>query len=383
MTVTTTTAAATATFDLVAARFPLVPRERPSCPPLDARIAHVTALAGQAAEGGDDALLRAAEAHNLAALIAGDCGEPDLARRLCWRQIDTFPLRRPLDGATAKLALQPLINLARLRLRAGDGLAAHQMLTTLYGAVVAKTTGTVDGRTLAFDDLVTAADHPETVRWLWTVLLADGTRALTRTGHWTKALDHLNRHKGIGQRLLDGRQTAILAHHARRDHHAAEQLLTTTTTTQPWEQAVATCLGLLHRHLTGRKTTDDGRGTIGALLPSNNSGHLTFHIQLGLCLLDLGDVPQQLRSVLDTIIDGALHSGDAYAARDLLTHPAARSYLGGDQLALLSERQQCAGLDGGHIPEALRRRLLDALELVTSGLTGSSTPNGSGLRDGG
>ncbi|ABW10788.1 conserved hypothetical protein [Parafrankia sp. EAN1pec] len=365
MAATTSTAATPSTFDIVAARFPLVPRSRPSCPPLDARIAHVAALAGQAAGGGGDALLRAAEAHNLAALIASDCGLPDLARSLCWRQIDTLPLRRPLDGATAKLALQPFINLARLRLRAGDGLAAYQMLTTLYDVVVARTSTAIDERALVFDDLVTDVDHPQTVRWLWTVLLADGTRALTRTGHWTEALDHLNRHKGIGQRLLDGRQTAILAHHAHRDHYAAEHLLTTTATTQPWEQSVATCLGLLHRHLTGLKTPDDGRSTIDALLPSNNPEHLTFNIQLGLCLLDLADTPQHLRPVLDTIIDGALHSDDAYAARDLLTHPAARGYLNRDQLTLLNERQRHSGLGSGRIPEALRTRLLGALALAS------------------
>ncbi|WP_239336567.1 hypothetical protein [Frankia sp. CiP3] len=372
----TSTAAATAAFDLVAARFPLVPRNRPHCPPLDTRITHVATFARQAACGGGDALLHAAEAHNLGALIVSDCGLPDLARRLCWHQIDTLPLRRPLDAATAKLALQPLINLARLRLRTGDGFAAYQILTTLYGAVTARTTATIDGRTLAFDDLVTAADHPEAVRWLWTVLLADGTRALTRTGHWTKVLDHLQRYKGIGQRLLDGRQAAILAHHARKDHHAAEQMLATTTTTQPWEKSVATCFGLLQRRITGGKTPDDDRNTMDDFLPSNDPAYLAFHIQLGLCLLDVADAPQRLRPVLDRIIDGALHSGDAYAARDLLIHPAARSYLSGDQLALLAERQQQSGLDSGHIPDALHRRLLDALELATSGFASTSVHSG-------
>ncbi len=143
-----------------------------------------------------------------------------------------------------------MINLARLRLRTGDGLGAYRLLAALYGTVAAKAEATLDGRTFAFNDLVTAADHPQVVSWLWTVLLADGTRALTRTGRWAEALDHLHRHKGLGRRLLDGRQTAILAHHARQDHHAAEQILASTTIIQPWEQAVATCLRLLHDHPT-------------------------------------------------------------------------------------------------------------------------------------
>lgn len=361
MALTTSMDAAPTTFTLVAPRFPLVPRDRPSCPALDARIAHVAALAAQAAEGGDNALLRAAEAHNLAALIASDCGLPDLAHRLCWRQIDTLPFHRPLDGATAKLALQPLINLARLRLRTGDGPGAHRLLTTLYGAVAAKAEATLDGRTFTFNDFVTAADHPQLVSWLWTVLLADGTRALTRTGHWTEALDHLYRHKGIGQRLLDGRQTAIIAHHACQDHHTAEQLLAATATTQPWEQSVAVCLRLFNDRTTGRKAPGDGWSVVDELSASNAPGHLTFRTQLGLCLLDLTGTSDYLQSTLDTIISGALDSGDAYAARDLLNHQAARSYLRDDQLELLTEIRRRSGLGVGHIPDVLRRRLLAAV----------------------
>ncbi|MGH3903080.1 MAG: hypothetical protein ACRDTE_02600, partial [Pseudonocardiaceae bacterium] len=41
------------------------------------------------------------------------------------------------------------------------------------------------------------------IRWLWSALLSDGTRALTRAGRWAQALQHAQQHKGIGQRLLD------------------------------------------------------------------------------------------------------------------------------------------------------------------------------------
>jgi hypothetical protein len=358
------TAPVAETFALVASRFPLVPCDRPPCPALDARIDQVAALADQAGPGGDDALVCAAEAHNLGALIASDCGLPDLAHRLCWQQIDTLPLRRPLDAATAKLALQPLVNLARLRIRAGDGLAAHELLTALYNAVTATTTAVIDGRGLRFDDLVTPAEHPAIVRWLWTVLLADGTRALTRAGHWAEALDHLARHKGIGQRLLDGRQTAILAHHARHDHDAAGHLLAATTTAQPWEKAVAACLGVLQQRLAGREPTGEGKGT-GDLMPLGDPRHLRFNLQLGLCLLDLEDKSERRRAALDAAINLVLVSPDAYAARDLLRHAAARRCLDGDQRALLIERQRQAGLDSGHIPDALRRRLLDSLDLAS------------------
>jgi len=55
-------------------------------------------------------------------------------------------------------------------------------------------------------------DHQEVCRWLWSVLLGDGTRALAGACRWKQALVHVEQHRGIGQRLLDGRQVAILAH---------------------------------------------------------------------------------------------------------------------------------------------------------------------------
>ena len=67
---------------------------------------------------GDHLGVTAGGAHNLAALILSDCGLPDLARSLCWRQFDTLQtVARPDDPTSAQLALQPLINLARLDMR--------------------------------------------------------------------------------------------------------------------------------------------------------------------------------------------------------------------------------------------------------------------------
>ncbi len=48
------------------------------------------------------------------------------------------------------------------------------------------------------------------MQWLWTVLLSDSLRALCKAGHWTEALRQAQQHNGIGQRLLDGRQIAVL-----------------------------------------------------------------------------------------------------------------------------------------------------------------------------
>jgi len=67
--------------DLAAQRFPLVPRTRPACRALDVRAARVRDLARLADQHtSEESLVRAAEAHNLAALITSDCGLPAVAR---------------------------------------------------------------------------------------------------------------------------------------------------------------------------------------------------------------------------------------------------------------------------------------------------------------
>ncbi len=154
-------------------------------------------------------LVRAAEAHNVAALILSDCGLTELARTLCWRQVGVFLTNRPSHTAVAKLALQPIVNLSRLLIRDGDGDGAYQLLNTLFAAVKSRTDAVIESRTIPVGDLLgEGVDHREIVQWLWTVLLSDGTRALTRTGQWAEALRHVQQHKGIGQRLLDSRQVA-------------------------------------------------------------------------------------------------------------------------------------------------------------------------------
>lgn len=131
---------------MAAERFPLIPRPKPVCRALEARVARVRELADLAGQGANESLVRAAEAHNLAALIVSDCGLPELARDLCWQQFEVFLTVRPLNTAMAKLALQPLINLARLLVRDGDGTAAYQVLEALFEAIKSGTDTVIDGR---------------------------------------------------------------------------------------------------------------------------------------------------------------------------------------------------------------------------------------------
>src|SRR3954447_11179759 len=106
------------TTHITLAWFPLVQRPRPPAVPRQARVRQLPELIAQP---GDDQLTRAAEVCNKAALIASDCGLPDLARTLCWRQHEVFQAARPLTASTAKLAMQPVLNVARQLIRDGDG----------------------------------------------------------------------------------------------------------------------------------------------------------------------------------------------------------------------------------------------------------------------
>ena len=121
------------------------------------RLARVARLADEVADDAD-APLRAAGACNLAALIASDCAMPDLARALCWTQFDFYQAARPAPCGenTAKLILQPLVNLARLRIRGGEADVGRQILQSLYDA--ARSSGgqaVIDGRAVSLPALAT------------------------------------------------------------------------------------------------------------------------------------------------------------------------------------------------------------------------------------
>lgn len=106
----------------------------------------------------------------------------------------------------------------------------------------------IDGRQVSFREFTRTQDDQRTLcRWLWSVVLADGLRALTAAGRWQDALAHARDHHGIGQRLLDGRQVAILAHAVGGDTATAISLLHQSVTVEPWEHAVASCLVVLCR----------------------------------------------------------------------------------------------------------------------------------------
>lgn len=190
--------------DAIARRFPLVCRAKPAGRALSARIGSLRLT--QRESDGDDhytQIARASEVFNVAALIASDCGMPDLARNLCWRQYDIFDAARPLPGPIAKLALQPVLNIPRQMIRDGDGEAAYAALGDLFRAARNRSTASVAGRNIDLADGTTLPeDHKAICTQLWAAILADGTRALVHTGRWTEAAQAIAAHRGVGGRLL-------------------------------------------------------------------------------------------------------------------------------------------------------------------------------------
>jgi hypothetical protein len=346
----------------VAPRFPLIPRARPACRALDARVAQVSDMTRALWPRSDDRLARAAEIHNVAALIVSDCGLSELARTLCWRQFATFRSGRPHGAGQVKLALQPVINVSRLSIREGDGDGAYRLLDTLFQTMKSRTTAVVDAHIIDLGDLIPPGDdHREVVAWLWTVLLSDGTRALTRAGRWGEALHHVQDHKGIGERLLDGRQVAVLAHCANRAYDTAATLLADTVVSAPWETAVAACLTVLRLRLAGQGSQFGTATMVNEYLTLKlGHEHAVFHTRLGLCVFDLAEETPGAPQIAEAVVHVALNAADAYAALDVLSHPGCHSRTTTDQEQALTDIVQASGLGSAAIP----RGLLDDLMSV-------------------
>lgn len=357
---------------LAALRFPLVPRSKPACGPLDARVARACQLARAAAANDNNPLERAAEALNLAALILSDCGTPELAMQLCRQQALCFAVAGPQDAATAKLALQPVINIGRLLSLAGDP-GAHRHFQALFDAVAGRGEITIGGRPVSYATLARSeADHREIVQWLWRVLLADGTRALARAGRWPAALEHITQHNGAGERLLDGRQILILARADQQDHEAALALLSASSTPAAWEQTVAPCLQALVLAMAGRLTDAAVNAMSRAYLQAClGSSHAVFHVRLGLCALSLAAGTRHEPAIARQVIHTALDDGDAYTAHEVTRHHDCMRHAAECELLTLSCTVHKAWLGQGKPPAEELDLLIDAARTAQAAMTAS------------
>ncbi|WP_165983992.1 hypothetical protein [Streptomyces sp. YIM 98790] len=346
--------------------FPLVQRSRPPAPPLDARIRQLKDLAAQPAAGDiQQQAIRAAEVCNKAALIASDCAVPDLARALCWSQYAVFDQARPLPPWAVKLALQPILNIARQLIREGDGSSAYAMLEALLSAARAKSSVEITGRTVDLHTITgTAGDHKTVCTLVWAALLADGTRALTQAGRWHEAAEAAATHRGVGARLLDGRQTTILARAQNGRHDEATALVENSCPSEPWEEAVRNLLRIMCQDTGSAPATHIDAMLTAALTLRRRPvpGTTVFLTRVGIAALILaaghtdGRIPQLLTDVL------AMAHTDGYAARDALTHPQLRHAMTASQHHALTSLVRTAGLDSGLLPEPLRSDLMSAVQ---------------------
>lgn len=337
-------------------RFPLLGRPRPACPALSHRIQEVMDAVDTAKRKAEHGMADAAHALNKAALIASDAGMAGLARQLCWQHIDTYrQAARPLTILEARHLLEPVLNLARLQIRAQQGTVALQLLEAMNHAVTHRYDLTVEGHTLPTAHLVGGNhDRRQLREWVWLQLVGEGVRALALADRWTDAAKHARTHNGIGVHLMEGRQAAIIAHCVRGELAQSRALLTQSAATQPWEQEVAACLNMMCMEPadTARScilTTAIARFTARAPLP----GYASYRARLGLTIAILASPtrPEQAAHLLRCIADETIKSGDGYAARDVLGVREPIDGLADDQRRHLNCLTTRSGLGIGALPQ--------------------------------
>ncbi|MFC8867960.1 hypothetical protein ACFUAC_09935 [Streptomyces sp. NPDC057148] len=334
----------------MASRIPLVRRTKAPALPLEERINHLTGLTvAPAGASHHDLVARACGVLNYAALIASDVGLPDLAEDLCWRQHQVFANAGRLSGRAAVMSLMPLVNLARLQTRAGHGELAYSLLHCLNDAARHRNKTDIDGRTVDLWNLTgTDEDHRTVCQELYITLLVDGARALAQIGRWTEAADAMAQHRGIGNRLLDGRQIKIMALMEQGLDQQARDLIDTTQPTEPWEKAVAL---LLHAHCRPAEVPVPGADldrTVEEavqLLAHPDPPTAVFQTRTGLSALELDHAGRHHARILDSLLSVARL--DAYAARETLHHPAAAPALDDQATGALTALIAAAGLGAG------------------------------------
>jgi hypothetical protein len=352
--------------------FPLVLRERPPGRPLDARIAELTRLAEPDGDVPDRArITQAAEVLNKAALIASDCGLPDLARTLCDQHFGLFAQARPWTGWLPKLAMQPLLNVARQLIRDGHGDEAYAMLDSLHSAARTRENLTIGGHAIDFRGVTNSPeDHKTLCTVLWAALLADGTRALAQAGRWTEAANQAEAHHGIGARLLDGRQISIVARLTEGRTAEAATLVEQSRTAEPWEKAVQGILRVLCKGADSDATGNVDRMLTGAhdAVQLATATTTVACARVGIVALDLAaayDHPN-VRTLLGDVL--SLTEQDSYAARDALGSAAFSGRLTAEQAYRLHELVRDGGLRSGAIPARLHDQLVAAVERAATAL---------------
>ncbi|WP_434595907.1 hypothetical protein [Streptomyces sp. A5-4] len=337
----------------IASRIPLVRRTKAPALPLEERINHLTGLTvAPAGAGHYDLVARTCSVLNYAALITSDVGLSGLATDLCWRQHQVFADAGRLSGPIGVMSLMPLVNLSRLLTRNGQGEAAYDLLTRLNQAARQRGKSEIDGRVVDLSSLTsTEADHRQVCQELWVTVLVDGARALARIGRWTEAAEAMAHHRGIGNRLLDGRQIKIMALMEQGRNQQALDLIDTAQPTEPWETSIGLLLRAHCRHVGVPVAQADLEHVLveaAALLTPPDPSTAVFQTRAGLSAFELDPDGPFAGTLTKTIAKVA--QLDAYAARDVLHHPLAVSALGAGSTLALNAVIAAAGLGSGALP---------------------------------
>ncbi|MFD3580977.1 hypothetical protein [Streptomyces sp. NPDC058683] len=310
-------------------RFPLVSRPHLVYPNFTARLNEVRTCSEKSAQDRPlrDRINLACATWNLSALIAADCGLTDQATDLCMRQLRLFQAAWPVSGDTAIASLQPIVNLVRLTARTGDSQTAYQQLMSVHRAAHNGGAVTIHGQTIDLTGFTTDATLNHIQPWLHDLLLDDGTRLLVATDQWRQAAEHATAYDREPERLHGSRQARIVASLRTDALDTANSLIDKATITEPWEEAVAQVLRHYADHLAGRATA---KGFAAAALAVRDAlepapPHLRmFRVRLALAAIDL--VPKGCealaRPLYDAIVRDTAQARDAYAAREILRHPA-------------------------------------------------------------
>ncbi|MFG3153931.1 hypothetical protein ACGF7W_18045 [Streptomyces sp. NPDC048219] len=334
----------------IASRIPLVRRTKAPALPLEERIHHLTGLTvAPAGASHYDLVARACGVLNYAALIASDVGLPRVAEELCWRQHQVFADAGRLSGRIAIMSLMPLVNLSRLETRAGHGELAYSLLYCLNDAARHRNKTDIDGHIVDLSDLTaTEEDHRAVCQELYISVLVDGARALAQIGRWTEAADAMAQHRGIGNRLLDGRQIKIMALMEQDCDQQARDLIDTTQPTEPWENHVADLLRAHCRlgpaHLLPADL-DQAQRSAAALLADPEPSYAAFQTRAGLAALDVAGGEPHAESLACALAAAARL--DAYSAREVLRHPVAATALDEEAKDVLTAVTAAAGLGSG------------------------------------
>ncbi|WP_051451323.1 hypothetical protein [Actinospica robiniae] len=353
----------------IAGRFPLMSRPRPLGLPLPARIAALAEpLLGAEGVGHHEQVAHASSVINLASLIASDVGLDGLAWEMCWKHYGLFAGARRLENpATAVMAVQPLMNIARLLTRHGDGRDAYEALEQLYQAAKTRSVAEVCGRTVDVSAIIRSPEgHRKIAAELWAAVVTDGIRALTRVGEWAEAARAAAEHKGVGKLLWEGRQATILALLERGLTADAAAMVESSEISNAPQKAVASVLRAFCALEAGSADTALLEGAVAealAIAELHMPPTAVFRTHLALAALALADVADARTDKVARLREAVIATAhtDAYAAR------AVASALGDETGSLRLVVESC-GLGQGSIASELLEPMMNSVAEAESRL---------------